>query len=449
MPAMAASGSSPSTDLARTKQSSSLPVTHDTLLPRTNTLQIIRRGPGHAVSRFLDFGGDLFATAGDKLFNLVAGPTHYKLRIERFFGEVDCDKRLDDLYAALQATSRNSLSRDHRALWDDCHNLLKRTRPNSHSIDTQFETFHILVSLITRYPGLRRRFSDHKDLRNDPKQSEADFIDSHWKRQLQSCGEEWNFHRRLAAFCVTENTLAKLVEAAKPSELGRVEFGQGTMNKVPIETLLGWCRDAISQPGFDSSRICAIRYLGGILVLPSFWENRAPDEARFFAVLSDVCHTVFQLINDTGEEVADTSVDTPPASVDMSPETSAAREAVDILCTATLNGLLFLNKTKPLPRPWLDTLPDIPSQLSSVAMKTCFPRASAVASGIVAQRFSDNETATDRDEANDVHENSEDPSAETILDDHLNRNDQEDQTVAEGDASENTDSAGASFWVGI
>ncbi|KAJ6559901.1 hypothetical protein B0H19DRAFT_106873 [Mycena capillaripes] len=196
------------------------------------------------------------------------------------------------------------------------------------------------------------------------------------------------------------------MEAEKPSGLGRVEFEHGTMNKAPIEILLGWCRDAISQPGFDSSRICAIRYLGGILVLPIFWQNRAPDEARFFAVLSDVCHTVFQLISDTGEEVADTSVDTPSASVDMSPETSAAREAVDILCTATLNGLLFLNKTKPFPRPWLDALPDIPSRLSSVAMKTYFPRASTVASDIVAQRFRDDETATDRDEA-DVHGNDE------------------------------------------
>jgi hypothetical protein len=61
-------------------------------------------------------------------------------------------------------------------------------------------------------------------------------------REVQSCGEEWTFHRGLAAFLVSDSNLAKLVEAAKPSELGLVKLEEGNLNKVPIEELLGWCR---------------------------------------------------------------------------------------------------------------------------------------------------------------------------------------------------------------
>jgi hypothetical protein len=117
----------------------------------------------------------------------------------------------------------------------------------SYSIDTQLVTFKILVAIITRYPGLRQHFYDHKDLRNNENQSGIDF-ENLWRRQLQSCGEEWNFYRDLAAFCISENDLAKLVEADKPSEVAVVKLEDGNLNKVPIEILLGWCR---SVPNSD------------------------------------------------------------------------------------------------------------------------------------------------------------------------------------------------------
>ncbi|KAF7333883.1 Non-specific serine/threonine protein kinase [Mycena venus] len=188
------------------------------------------------------------------------------MRIKRFFGEDDHDKReaaLDDLHIAL---------------------LLKYTRPKSYSIDTQLVTFKILIAMITRYPGLRRHFCDHKDLRNSENQSGTDF-ENLWRRHLQSCGEEWNFYRELAAFCISENDLAKLVEADKPSEVAVVKLEEGNLNKVPIETLLGWCR---SGPEFEPPRICAIHHLGGILALPSFWQKGRSDEERFLVVLSDI-----------------------------------------------------------------------------------------------------------------------------------------------------------------
>ncbi|KAF7344023.1 Ubiquitin fusion degradation protein I [Mycena venus] len=380
------------------------PAVHGTRPVRMNALQLIRSGPGLTVSQLAERGGQWIGSALNMGFRMLERD-HYKC-IKEFFGEDDYPKRqeaLDSLHVALKDVGRARLSRQHLALWDDCHKLLKDAR-NSKSIETQLVTFCTLISIITRYPGLRRRFSDHKDLQKDEKQSEKHFSDNLWKRELQSCSEEWHFYRDFAAYCITESPLAKLVEAERPSELGRVESEAGTINKVPIEELLGYCRDGTAETGVDFPRICAIRYLGGILLLPTFWEKRGSHNGRFFDVLRLLCITVFQLIHDTGVEADDTSVD-------MSHEMCATREAVDILCTATLNGLLLLNRTKQLPRHWLVHLPDIPSRLSTNVMKKCFPDASTVASYLVAQSLSTahdspesaNETVADRDEGEGTH----------------------------------------------
>ncbi|KAJ7135943.1 hypothetical protein C8R44DRAFT_976684 [Mycena epipterygia] len=334
------------------------------LLHRTDTL--IRRGPGLTISQLAKSCGSFIEAGVNRGLNRVGGPEVYGSRIKKFFGESDHDKRqaaLDELHTALQHAIGDSLSREYKALRDDCHKLLKYARPNSNSIDTQLVTFNILVSIITRYPGLRRCLADHKDLRNISEQD----LENIWKREVQSCGEEWTFYRDFAAFCISESDLAKLVEAEKPSQLALVRLEGDTLNKVPIETLLGCCRDG---PTFEPARMCAIQYLGEILALPSFWQKGGPDETRFFVVLSDVCRTMFQLLDDTQPNAAD-------SSIDISPSISAARKALDSVCTVTFNGLLRLNETNCLPRHSPDRLPDIISRLiNEDDMKACFPYAS-------------------------------------------------------------------------
>jgi hypothetical protein len=227
-------------------------------------------------------------------------------------------------------------------------------------------TFKILVTLITRYPGIRRLLRDCESLK---KASQTDpSFKKLWKPKYDCVtNEDWVFHRDFVVFCLSDldndslNDLTKLVETDPPSQLGRVECEEGTMNKVPIETLLGVSRSvAITSlpntshihkrlgPDFGFPRLCAIRYLAGILELPKFWEMGSTEPKRVSAVFSELCTTILLLIVDTGE-----SADQP--SFTSSPSMTAAREAADILSRATFRALL--NMSSPLSYP--DSLREI------------------------------------------------------------------------------------------
>ncbi|KAJ7690604.1 hypothetical protein B0H14DRAFT_849623 [Mycena olivaceomarginata] len=72
----------------------------------------------------------------------------------------------------------------------DCWSWLGRSPPRS---TLNSSTFKVLVTVITRYPGIRNMFRIHKDSK---KASAKDLsLKSLWNRPDQSCGEEWNFYR--------------------------------------------------------------------------------------------------------------------------------------------------------------------------------------------------------------------------------------------------------------
>ena len=98
----------------------------------------------------------------------------------------------------------------------------------------------MLVSIITRYPGIRRLFYHPKDC----KQALSTFKE-HRTRTYEDCGEEWNFYLDYTLHCLSDSELTALVEKGLPSELGRVKLPEDDWNKVPIEELLFFCRSIL------------------------------------------------------------------------------------------------------------------------------------------------------------------------------------------------------------
>jgi len=303
------------------------------------------------------YGGRLVEAGGNKFFS---GPEDPKTRIEKFFGNGEARQQaVDELYA-----SRDGLLSQHKELRDHCHTLLKFASAKKQSADTQLVTFQILVSVITRYPGIRRLFCYRKDSRKAPA-SNPPFKDL-WTREYQDCGEKWTFYRDFAIFCISKSELTELVENELPSKLGCLEVGEGSWNNGPMETLLALCR---TIPEFNFSKLCAIHYLTGILELPSFWLKGANTPKRLFHILSSLCAIILQLIQDT--EIVD---------VNVTPENepfwmSAARNAVDIFAGATLEGLLHLYRRNLLTR-YPPQLPEIVSHFLRDTMQRCFPMSS-------------------------------------------------------------------------
>jgi len=122
-----------------------------------------------------------------------------------------------------------------------------------------------------------------------------------------------------------------------------------------------YLRDVCSADSpLNPEKICAIRYLAGILELPKLWrlktEERIDIGKRLFGFLSRLCETIFQLIQDT--EPTD-SGDSEETEDDSSPLWTSARSAVDILAFATLGGFLQLHGLD-------EGLPPCPSQLPNI-----------------------------------------------------------------------------------
>jgi len=111
---------------------------------------------------------------------------------------------------------------------------------------------------------------------------------------------------------------------------------------------------------FNTEKLCAIRYLAGILELPKIWrlksEERIDIGKRLLDFLSALCETTFQLIRDTETSG---SGDSEEPEDDSSPLWTSARSAVDNLAFATLGGFLQLHDL-------YKELTPCPSQLSSM-----------------------------------------------------------------------------------
>ncbi|KAJ7347619.1 hypothetical protein DFH08DRAFT_1002604 [Mycena albidolilacea] len=136
--------------------------------------------------------------------------------------------------------------------------------------------------------------------------------------------------------------------------------------------------------------ICAIRYLAGILELPSFWRRCPPiispedpsfsdsfsppsssQRQRFSDVLSTLCNTIILLVEDTKETGTGSGVDSSPSML-------AGQMAVDLFCCSVLNGVMWLHSSNDAP-PCPDTFPEIVTTLSRDDMKHSFPRAFEIA----------------------------------------------------------------------
>ncbi|KAJ7799138.1 hypothetical protein B0H14DRAFT_1710966 [Mycena olivaceomarginata] len=311
---------------------------HRALLPAP-PLPKAPRGPGLTVSRIVDHLGNALAPVGTTLFGFV-GPERWRSCIEDLFGH---DEKRETTLGELHGSPNYSSGR-LKPLEGYCHALLKLARPRDTTVDTQLITFKILVAMITRYPGIRRTLHADKDLRR-ASATDSSLI-SVWNRPHQDCGEEWGFYRDFAVFCISDTAfkLTQLVETGPPSHLSRITL-KSLSDKVPIEELLGHAGDG---PEFQFSRLCAIRYLAGILELPSFWGNfpsntLANDERqRFLDVLAKLCTTILQLLEDSGGNAADTSVG-------LSPSMDAGRRAVEAISCSLLFGLCRLRDLNNLP----------------------------------------------------------------------------------------------------
>ena len=121
----------------------------------------------------------------------------------------------------------------------------------------------------------------------------------------------------------------------------------------------------------DHQKICAIRYLAGVLELPKSWRLKTEEGADtgkwLFGFLSRLCDAILHLIQDT---------DPNGGEDEPSPCFTSACDAIDILACATFTGFIRLHEgdeeLPSYPLNWqtlypflhgMDSLPQSPSLL--------------------------------------------------------------------------------------
>ncbi|KAJ7459356.1 G-protein alpha subunit-domain-containing protein [Mycena latifolia] len=207
-----------------------------------------------------------------------------------------------------------------RKVEKDCGRLMHYAL-RTESSSTQLEAFKSLVTLTTRYPGLRRIFLSSEDISNAG--AEETEIAGLWERTDESGGAQWHFFCRFAAACLADRDLSSLVEDIPPQSFSSVAAEESGLSIIEQLLVSSDCEGTSSFSGH-----IAIRYLGGILELPSFWGQTG---TLFRSVVQKLLARAELLLKDLG-------VDSPGAD-DSTTRVQSDIEGIDIFCEVLLAGI--------------------------------------------------------------------------------------------------------------
>ncbi|KAJ7268579.1 hypothetical protein C8J57DRAFT_346729 [Mycena rebaudengoi] len=246
--------------------------------------------------------------------NMGLGPTAATQRTQTYFGDgYERESKLRDVS-----------DRIPRKVDKDCSRLMEYALP-CESSRTQLQAFKSLVMLTTRYPGLRPIFLQCKHIQHSI--PSEDVISALWDRREDpdgTCSEEWNFYRHFAAACIADGDIWAVLDNVKTDTLVRVD---GPSDGLCVVERLVVASDCEGISKFSSN--IAVRYLGGILELPSFWLQTGQ---MFSAVIKKLVQRVLIILRDLGVDSLEIDEST-AATVHSDPE------GVDILCLALLDGV--------------------------------------------------------------------------------------------------------------
>ncbi|KAJ7926155.1 caspase domain-containing protein [Mycena leptocephala] len=295
------------------------------------------RGPGSTLHRFYSAGGQFLEEHANRVaYKLGKGPHAVCQRIQAFFGDgPEREAKLDELKHGEVPLVKK---------W--CLRLMKYLLP-SESASTQLQASKALIMLITRYPGLRCLFCRCKHIQS------VEFSDENIVALWDPSGERTtsdvktlNF-LRFAAACVADADIAPMLEDTPPM----LEDTSPLLEETPplledtppiLEATSRplWCCTDPTAPlsiierllvasdcngASPFSSLISVRYLGGILELPSFWSQAG---TMLESVVQKILLRTTVILRDLGvdsrEEIETLSSDT---------------EGIDILCAAVLAGV--------------------------------------------------------------------------------------------------------------
>ncbi|KAJ7837306.1 hypothetical protein B0H13DRAFT_1912557 [Mycena leptocephala] len=263
------------------------------------------------------------------------------------------------------------------ALWDEipeklernCFRLMEYTLPTESS-KTQCQAFERIITLTTLFPGLRFVFLRSKCMQDVPVL--VDKLSAVWDRCDSPTDPYWLFWRTFTATCLSETSIAVMLEETPVSQLATCPKDSGSLSL--IERLLVAHSCETDTASAISNALC-IRYLAGILELPGFWMNMG-------SVHTDVAR---KLCAEMVRVLKDISIDIHPSEEFPRSEAPFDYDGVDVLADAILVGisswLRQINPTEWPLQPWYFHLRQVVHLLrgpiSAALLPKSFSRASS------------------------------------------------------------------------
>ncbi|KAF7335480.1 hypothetical protein MVEN_02201500 [Mycena venus] len=259
--------------------------------------------PGRTLDRvYSSLGSALEKQANRAAYTLGLGPHVVAQKIQTYFENREERVRQLELLRTVASPK----------LEKQCSRLMKYTLP------VQCQAFKNVIELTTLFPGFRVLFLRTKHLDNI---RSMDAIYALWGRSTESPDEEFTFWQTLAATCLMETTLSAVLEETSVLDLANCQHhGLSVIERLLIE------RDCSGASKY-SNALC-IRYLGGILDLPSFWLDMGSIHAH---VAKKLCCEMVRVLTDMG-------VDIPTLGPLDESESAVDYDGVDFLAARILNG---------------------------------------------------------------------------------------------------------------
>ncbi|KAF7328488.1 hypothetical protein MVEN_02535700 [Mycena venus] len=270
---------------------------------------LLHPSPGRTLDRvYTSLGKVVEKQANKAAYAFGLGPHVVAQKIKSYFGNGEERVQRLDL---LRSTVPPQLEKK-------CFKLMKYTQPIE-SAETQCQAFKDVVHLVTLFPGLRVIFLCDKFLGG---KTSADAISGLYNRDFVAVNAEWEFWRTLTTTCLSYSDIAVMVEGRRICELTVCDEGLGLVERL----LIG----RNSADTFQYSSAICVRYLGGVLALPGFWQDTGKIHSY---VANRLCCEMVRLLKDIEVDVQTLG------PIDES-EPPFDYEGVDLLSTLILNGLL-------------------------------------------------------------------------------------------------------------
>ncbi|KAJ7495241.1 hypothetical protein FB451DRAFT_1213670 [Mycena latifolia] len=285
------------------------------------------------------------------------GPCAIIERIEKFFGTgTEREARLEEV----QATGRAELERD-------CHKLVSYTLPRE-SARTQMQAFKGIVLVATRYSVTQSLLLKSKYLRRAG--HTHTMITALWARTDGSQAPDWEVHRNFAAACLCDRDLYFIISNNPYGYPGSVLSASGGLTVIERLLIASECSDVHSFTG-----ALALRHLGGILELPTFWLESGPIHN---AILMKILLRLELVLRDLGLDALE---------IEMASNLTSDIEGVDLLTAAILTGICGRYNPDVQSEFWCGCLGRVMCLLRGPMAHNVLPKASELANSSDARRI--------------------------------------------------------------